>query len=150
MNILILGAGAIGSAFGGFLAKSGNRVIFFGRENCISAINSRGLFIEGIWGSHHITSLKGYSGLSKIARITDMFARRLQIQEQLTTQIAEAIQAATGAAGVGVVIEAQHFCMMMRGVQKQNSWTITSMMLGAFRDHDRTRQEFLQLIAKSN
>lgn len=89
-------------------------------------------------------------GLSKIARITDMFARRLQIQEQLTTQIAEAIQIATGAAGVGVVIEAQHFCMMMRGVQKQNSWTVTSMMLGAFRDHDRTRQEFLHLIAKAN
>ena len=89
-------------------------------------------------------------GLSKIARITDMFARRLQIQEQLTTQIAEAIQTATGAAGVGVVIEAQHFCMMMRGVQKQNSWTVTSMMLGAFRDHDRTQQEFLHLIAKAN
>jgi GTP cyclohydrolase I len=89
-------------------------------------------------------------GLSKIARISDMFARRLQIQEQLTTQIAEAIQTATGAAGVGVVIEAQHFCMMMRGVQKQNSWTVTSMMLGAFRDHDRTRQEFLQLIGKKN
>lgn len=89
-------------------------------------------------------------GLSKIARISDMFARRLQIQEQLTTQIADAIQAATGAAGVGVVIEAQHFCMMMRGVQKQNSWTITSMMLGAFRDNDRTRQEFLQLIAKAH
>ncbi|MHB1084607.1 MAG: GTP cyclohydrolase I FolE [Thiobacillus sp.] len=89
-------------------------------------------------------------GLSKIARITDMFARRLQIQEQLTTQIADAIQTVTGAAGVGVVIEAQHFCMMMRGVQKQNSWTITSMMLGAFRDNDRTRQEFLQLISKSN
>ncbi len=88
-------------------------------------------------------------GLSKIARISDMFARRLQIQEQLTTQIAEAVQTATGAAGVGVVIEAQHFCMMMRGVQKQNSWTITSMMLGAFRDNDRTRQEFLQLVAKS-
>lgn len=87
-------------------------------------------------------------GLSKIARISDMYARRLQIQEQLTTQIAEAIQTATNAAGVGVVIEAQHFCMMMRGVQKQNSWTVTSMMLGAFRDHDRTRQEFLQLIGK--
>mgnify|MGYP003675934760 CR=1 FL=1 len=79
-----------------------------------------------------------------------MFARRLQIQEQLTTQIAEAILTVTGAAGVGVVIEAQHFCMMMRGVQKQNSWTITSMMLGEFRDNDRTRQEFLQLISKNN
>ena len=89
-------------------------------------------------------------GLSKIARITDMYARRLQIQEQLTTQIAEAIQTATNAAGVGVVIEAQHFCMMMRGVQKQNSWTITSMMLGAFQDNDRTRQEFLQLIKKTH
>ncbi len=103
-------------------------------------------------GKAHVAYLpKGkVIGLSKIARITDMFARRLQIQEQLTTQIAEAIQTATGAAGVGVVIEAQHFCMMMRGVQKQNSWTITSMMLGAFRDHDRTRQEFLQLIAKKD
>jgi GTP cyclohydrolase I len=89
-------------------------------------------------------------GLSKIARISDMYARRLQIQEQLTTQIADAIQTATNAAGVGVVIEAQHFCMMMRGVQKQNSWTITSMMLGAFRYNDRTRQEFLQLIKKSS
>ncbi len=85
-------------------------------------------------------------GLSKIARITDMFARRLQIQENLTKQIAEAIQQVTNAAGVGVVIEAQHFCMMMRGVQKQHSWTVSSMMLGEFRDNPRTRQEFLQLI----
>jgi 2-dehydropantoate 2-reductase len=68
MNILVLGAGAIGSAFGGFLAKSGNRVILYGRENCISAINNGGLFIQGIWGSHHITNIKGYSSLSKIAR----------------------------------------------------------------------------------
>jgi GTP cyclohydrolase I len=87
-------------------------------------------------------------GLSKIARITDMYARRLQIQEQMTKQIADAIMKVTNAAGVGVVIEAQHFCMMMRGVQKQNSSTITSMMLGSFRENHRTRQEFLQLISK--
>jgi GTP cyclohydrolase I len=85
-------------------------------------------------------------GLSKIARIVDMYARRLQIQEQLTTQVANAIQTATGAAGVAVVIEASHFCMMMRGVQKQNSSTTTSMMLGAFRDSHRTRAEFLSLV----
>ena len=87
-------------------------------------------------------------GLSKMARITDMYARRLQIQENLTKQIAEAVQLVTGARGVGVVIEAQHFCMMMRGVQKQNSSTISSMMLGTFREDPRTREEFLNLIAK--
>ncbi len=87
-------------------------------------------------------------GLSKIARITDMYARRLQIQENMTKQIAEAILKVTGASGVGVVIEAQHFCMMMRGVQKQNSWTLSSMMLGTFRDNPRTREEFLTLISK--
>ena len=85
-------------------------------------------------------------GLSKIARITDMYARRLQIQENMTKQIADAIQEVTGAAGVGVVLEAQHFCMMMRGVQKQHSSTVTSMMLGEFRENSRTRQEFLNLI----
>ncbi|MCL4114282.1 UNVERIFIED_CONTAM: hypothetical protein GTU68_038159 [Idotea baltica] len=87
-------------------------------------------------------------GLSKLARITDMYARRLQIQENLTKQIAEAVQQVTGARGVAVVIEAQHFCMMMRGVQKQNSSTISSMMLGTFREDQRTREEFLNLISK--
>ncbi|MEH6577873.1 MAG: GTP cyclohydrolase I FolE [Amphritea sp.] len=85
-------------------------------------------------------------GLSKIARIVDMFARRLQIQENMTKQIADAIMHATGAAGVGVVIEAQHMCMMMRGVEKQNSSMKTSMMLGSFRKNQATRSEFLALI----
>jgi GTP cyclohydrolase I len=89
-------------------------------------------------------------GLSKIARIVDMFARRLQIQENLTKQIAEAIQKVTDAAGVAVVIEAQHMCMMMRGVEKQNSSMNTSVMLGAFRQSASTRQEFLQLISRGN
>lgn len=88
-------------------------------------------------------------GLSKVARIVDMFARRLQIQENLTRQIAEAVQSITNAAGVAVVIEARHMCMMMRGVEKQNSQMFTSMMLGAFRESSSTRQEFLQLIGRS-
>ena len=85
-------------------------------------------------------------GLSKIPRIVDVFARRLQIQEELTKQIAECIQRVTGASGVGVIIEAQHLCMMMRGVEKQNSMMKTSMMLGSFRNDQRTRTEFLNLV----
>ena len=85
-------------------------------------------------------------GLSKIARIVDMFARRLQIQEQLTIQIAESIQQITGASGVGVIIEAKHMCMMMRGVEKQNSSMKTSAMLGSFRTNQATRNEFLSLL----
>ena len=86
-------------------------------------------------------------GLSKVARIVDMYARRLQIQENLTKQIAEAIQVVTAASGVGVIIEAQHMCMMMRGVEKQNSKMKTSVMLGSFRDNQITRMEFLSLIS---
>jgi len=85
-------------------------------------------------------------GLSKIARIVDMYARRLQIQENLTRQIADAISEMTDAVGVGVIIEAKHLCMMMRGVEKQNSLMKTSMMLGAFRSDERTRAEFLKLV----
>ena len=85
-------------------------------------------------------------GLSKIARIVDVFARRLQIQEHLTQQIAETILEKTAALGVGVIIESQHMCMMMRGVEKQNSVMTTSCMLGAFRDKLSTRSEFLGLI----
>ncbi len=85
-------------------------------------------------------------GLSKIARIVDMFARRLQIQEQLTVQIAECMQEITGASGVGVIIEAKHMCMMMRGVEKQNSSMKTSAMLGSFRSNQATRNEFLSLL----
>jgi GTP cyclohydrolase I len=85
-------------------------------------------------------------GLSKVARIVDVFARRLQIQESLTTQIAETIMEATAAAGVGVIIEARHMCMMMRGVEKQNSVMKTSSMLGSFREDQKTRDEFLSLL----
>lgn len=86
-------------------------------------------------------------GLSKVARIVDMYARRLQIQENLTLQIAEAVQQVTDSAGVGVIIEAQHMCMMMRGVEKQNSVMKTSVMLGTFRNNQSTRAEFLSLIS---
>ena len=89
-------------------------------------------------------------GLSKVARIVDLYARRLQIQENLTMQIANTIQEVTGAAGVAVIIEAKHLCMMMRGVQKQNSLMKTSAMLGAFRDNPSTRAEFLALLQMGN
>jgi GTP cyclohydrolase I len=85
-------------------------------------------------------------GVSKLARIVDMFARRLQIQERLTEEIAEAVMRESLAEGVGVVIRAKHLCMMMRGVEKQNSEMTTSAVLGTFRSDERVRQEFLSLI----
>ena len=84
-------------------------------------------------------------GLSKIARLVEVFARRLQVQERMTTQIADAIQEAIAPQGVGVVIEARHLCMMMRGIEKQNSSTVTSAMVGCFREKE-TRTEFLSLV----
>ena len=87
-------------------------------------------------------------GLSKIPRLVDMFARRLQVQERLTMQVAETINAKVSPKGVAVVIEAQHLCMIMRGVEKQNSVAVTSSMLGAFKDDQNTRNEFLNLVHK--
>lgn len=87
-------------------------------------------------------------GLSKIPRIVDMFARRMQLQERLTQQVAEAVQAAISPRGVAVMAEARHFCMMMRGVEKQHSGTITSTTLGAFRANKATRDEFLSLVGR--
>jgi GTP cyclohydrolase I len=103
------------------------------------------------FGKVHVAYLpKGkVIGLSKIPRLVDTFARRLQVQERLTKQIADTIQEAIHPIGVGVVIEARHLCMMMRGVEKQHSATVTSSMLGAFREEQQTREEFLSLIRSS-
>ncbi|MHB1023868.1 MAG: GTP cyclohydrolase I FolE [Acidobacteriaceae bacterium] len=89
-------------------------------------------------------------GLSKIPRLVEVFARRLQVQERLTRQIADAIEDAIHPQGVGVVMEAQHLCMMMRGVEKQHSATVTSAMLGVFRSEQQTRNEFLSLVRQRN
>jgi GTP cyclohydrolase IA len=87
-------------------------------------------------------------GVSKLARIVDMYARRLQLQERLTEQVATAVMKAVGAKGVGVIMEAQHLCMMMRGVEKQNSVMVTSSVLGTFRKNLATREEFLSIVGK--
>ena len=87
-------------------------------------------------------------GLSKIPRVVDVFARRLQVQERLTTQIADAISEAIAPQGVAVILEAQHLCMMMRGVEKQHSATVTSAMLGVFKTQTQTRNEFLSLVRR--
>ena len=87
-------------------------------------------------------------GLSKVARVVDVFARRLQVQERLTDQIAQALEDALRPRGVGVVLEASHFCMMMRGVEKQNSRTLTSALRGVFREDASTRNEFLRLVQR--
>lgn len=104
------------------------------------------------FGRVHVGYLpnKKVVGLSKIPRIVDMFARRLQVQERLTVQIAETLSAKLNAHGVGVVVEARHLCMMMRGVEKQNTIAVTSSMLGAFRSQSQTREEFLKLIRRGS
>src|SRR5580765_1500802 len=100
------------------------------------------------YGKMHVAYLpqKKVIGLSKIPRIVDMFARRLQIQERLTQEVAQTVQQVIEPLGVGVICEARHFCMMMRGVEKQHSGAMTSAMLGAFRDCKETRDEFLALV----
>ena len=102
------------------------------------------------FGKCHIAYIpnKKIIGISKLARIVDIFARRLQVQERLTLQIAETLQKTLEPKGVAVVIEAEHLCMQMRGVQKQGSWVVTSSMLGAFRSRQETREEFMNLIKK--
>ncbi len=104
------------------------------------------------FGKVHVGYLpnKKVVGLSKIPRIVDVFARRLQVQERLTVQIAETLKSKLGAHGVGVVIEARHLCMMMRGVEKQNTVAVSSSMLGAFRSQQQTRLEFLKLIRRGS
>jgi GTP cyclohydrolase I len=103
------------------------------------------------YGKVHVAYLPGEKviGLSKIPRIVDMFARRLQVQERLTQEIARTIRSVLKPKGVGVIIEARHFCMMMRGVEKQHSGTVTSAMLGEFRERKETRDEFLSLVRES-
>ena len=88
-------------------------------------------------------------GVSKLARVVDMFARRLQLQERLTEEISKVVMEEVGAKGVGVMIEARHLCMMMRGVEKQNSTMVTSSVLGVFREHLATREEFLTLVKRT-
>lgn len=100
------------------------------------------------FGKCHVAYIpsKKVVGLSKIARLVNMYARRLQIQERLTSQIAKAIQEKLSPQGVGVIVEARHLCMVMRGVEKQNSMATTSAMLGVFRENKQTRDEFLSLV----
>ena len=104
------------------------------------------------FGKCHVGYLpnKKVVGLSKIPRVVDAFSRRLQVQERLTTQIAETLQRKLNAHGVGVVMEARHLCMMMRGVEKQNTVAVTSSMLGDFRNQQQTREEFLKLISRGS
>jgi len=125
-------------------------------EDCKEMVVVRGIEFYSLC-EHHMLPFFGHAhvaylpkgkvvGLSKIARVVDVFARRLQVQERLTNQVADALMAALDPHGVAVVMEASHTCMMMRGVQKQNSTTVSSAMRGAFEDDPRTRAEFMGFI----
>ena len=104
------------------------------------------------YGKAHVAYIPNNKiiGLSKIPRIVDMFARRLQVQERLTREVAECLQELLDAQGVGVIMEARHFCMMMRGVEKQHSGTVTSAMLGVMQQRKETRDEFLSLVRQNS
>jgi GTP cyclohydrolase I len=142
---------------GGYRADIGrliNEAIF--QQNTTSMVVERDIELYSMC-EHHLLPFYGRChigyiprgkvfGISKLARLVDMFARRLQIQERLTEEIAFAVKDSINADGVGVVIEARHLCMMMRGVEKQNSLLVTSSVLGVFRDNPSTRQEFMSII----
>jgi GTP cyclohydrolase I len=145
------------SGYSGNIKKVINRAIFTQATNHMVILKDVELYsmcehhMLPFFGRCHIGYIsKGkVFGVSKLARIVDTFARRLQLQERLTEQIAYAIKDSIGAQGVGVVIEAQHLCMMMRGVQKQNSVMITSSVLGSFHNDMATREEFFALIKRN-
>jgi len=102
------------------------------------------------YGKAHVAYIPGKRivGISKLARLVEVFARRLQVQERMTTQIAHTLQEQLEPQGVGVVVQAEHLCMRMRGVEKQNSYVVTSALLGAFQENQKTREEFMSLIGK--
>ena len=131
-----------------------NNAVFTQTTNSMVIVKNIEVYSMGL---HHMLTFYGRChigylptgkvfGVSKLARMVDMFARRLQLQERLTEQVSEAIMETIGATGVGVMIEARHLCMMMRGVEKQNSVMVTSSVLGSFRESQATREEFLSLI----
>ena len=130
---------------GAYFASGTNHMVILKNIELYSMCEHHLLPFFGSWGIGYISQGK-VLGVSKLARIVDMYARRLQIQERLTEQIADAVMKEADAEGVGVVIRAKHLCMMMRGVEKQNSEMVTSAVLGSFRSDEKVRGEFLSLV----